>query len=69
MGQSKLTTCYEALRYSLNPLVRVLIPFKKIRMFVRGNAYKLHIGIIDNSTNPLFRSLEFIQINVISFLG
>jgi len=34
--------------------VRVLIPFKKVRVFVRGNAYKEYTGIIDNSTNPLY---------------
>jgi hypothetical protein len=50
--QSKLTICHDALRYSLNPLVRVLIPFKKIRVIVRGNAYKKFTGIID-TTGPI----------------
>lgn len=73
--QSKLTICYDALRYSLNPLVRVLIPFKKIRVIVRGNAYKKFTGIIANlledidNYNLLSKMLHDIQIPTDSTYG
>lgn len=44
MGLSCLANNDDALRYSLVPSERMLIPFKKIRAFISGNTYKLYAG-------------------------
>jgi hypothetical protein len=39
MGLREIINLYDGLRYSLDPLEKVLIPFKKVRSIIRGNAY------------------------------
>jgi len=38
-GLREIINLYDGLRYSLDPLEKVLISFKKVRSIIRGNAY------------------------------